>query len=166
MAKKQTGQRRQAGGNSESAAADTGENLEQVRELLFGGNLRLFESRVTDLEKRMQRELAELTDATDARFAGLEDHVSSEVSGLTQRLDTSRKEQTDALKAVEKELKATNRRIDQRLLKLQEQADEIMAVLQERTDDLRARKADAAALAALFGEMAERIANLAPADDR
>jgi chromosome segregation ATPase len=165
MAKKQTG-RRQAGGDSESAAADSGENLDQVRELLFGGNLRLFESRVTDLEKRMQRELAELTDATDARFAGLEDHVASEVSGLTQRLDTIRKEQTDALKAVEKELKATSRRLDQRLLKLQEQADEIMAVLQERTDDLQARKTDAAALAALFSEIAERISNLGPADDR
>ena len=80
MAKKQTGQRRQAGGNSEAAAS--GENLEQVRELLFGGNLRLFESRITDLEKRMQRDLAELTDATDARFASLEEHVASEVSGL------------------------------------------------------------------------------------
>ncbi len=166
MAKKQAGQRRQAGGNSNSTIPETGENLEQVRELLFGGNLRLFEARITDLEKRMRREHAELTDATDARFESLEEHVANELAAVGQRFDTNKKGQSDSLKAVEKELKSVSRKLEQRLLKLQEQADEIMAILQERTDDLQARKADSAALATLFEEMAERIADLGPAGEQ
>ncbi len=164
MTKKQTRQRRNDGARTNIDVDGTG-NLDQVRELLFGRNLRSLETRLDEVEKRLQREYAELTDASDARFESVEAHVSSEVAGVATRLESATKGQTDSLKSVERDLAAVSKKLEERLQRLQDQADAIMAALKQRTDDLDSRKADTVALARAFASMAEQLAQLADGED-
>lgn len=160
-------------------------NLDKVREILFGGQMRDNERRFARLEERLTRETADLRDDLRKRLAALEQFTRDELSALSDRLRQEHEERADgqrdlaqelrdAAKAFEKktaqiddQLARAQRDLRQQLLDLQQnltddlkhKADEVMARLAQESGELRNDKADRSTIASLLTEMAMRLNN-------
>ena len=160
-------------------------NIDKVRDILFGGQMRDYDRRFNRLEERLVQETAELKDDVRRRLAALEQFVKGEAASLAERIKTESDERTDATKDLSRELrdqakafekKASvlddqigrgQRELRQQILELHQQMtddlrqkiDDVLARLGRESAELRHDKADRATLAALLTEMAMRLNN-------
>jgi DNA anti-recombination protein RmuC len=170
-------------------------NLDKVRDLIFGGQMRDYERKFARLEERLAKETTDLRDEVRKRLAALEGYLKTEVESLSERLRLEQDGRTSADKDLGRELRDTSQQFDQRLSQLDDfvargQRDtrqQLHALHQELGDDIRSRvedvlvrlaheaqelrsdKTDRKALAALLTEMAMRlngeVGALAPGDE-
>ena len=152
------------------------ESVDQIRDILFGPQIRELEKSIVRLEERLAKEAADLRSDFKQRLETLESFAKDEI-------EDERKERGSAIDSLTRELASLAKDADKRLTKLDEQtrtarkelrklildqskklSDEIQAKhdsLSSRVDnevaELRADKADREALAALFTELAMRI---------
>jgi seryl-tRNA synthetase len=167
-----------------STADDPGTgNIDKVRDILFGGQMRDYERRFARLEERLVKETAELKDDVRQRLAALESFVRQEGESLAARITSEQEERTDAtkrlahdasesVKAFEKktgqlgdQIGRVQRDLRQQVLDLQQtmsddlrrKIDEVLAQLGRESGELRHEKADRATLASLLTEMAMRL---------
>lgn len=160
-------------------------NIDKVRDILFGGQMRDYDRRFTRLEERLVQETADLKDDVRRRLTALEQFVKGEAASLAERIKTESDERTDATKDLSRELrdqakafekKASvlddqigrgQRELRQQILELHQQMtddlrqkiDDVLARLGRESAELRHDKADRATLAALLTEMAMRLNN-------
>lgn len=160
-------------------------NIDKVRDILFGGQMREYERRFARLEDRLVQETAELRDEVRKRLAALEQFAKGETATLAERLQQERDERVeadkdltrdaqDAAKAFERksaqlgdQIGRVQSELRQQLLDVQQQMaddlrqkiDEVLARLGREATGLRADKADRATLATLLTEMAMRLTN-------
>lgn len=160
-------------------------NLDKVRDILFGGQMRDYDRRFAKLEERLARDTAELKEDVKKRLAALEEFIKNEADTLATRIKAEHDERTDATKDLSRELhdvskafeKKTGqlddqiarvqRELRQQVLDLnkhltdeiQHKADEVLARLAQESHELRVDKADRATLAALLTEVAMRLTN-------
>ena len=160
-------------------------NVDKIRDIIFGSQMRDYEKRFARLEERLTADAQALREDTKKRFDTLEAFVQKEVDSLTQRLKGEKSERSEALKELTRELRDTAKTFDKRLSQLDDQlakeaatlrnqlldqskqlAAEIEAkyralssTLDRETQSLRADKTDREALADLFTEMALRLRN-------
>jgi hypothetical protein len=87
--------------------------MEQVRELLFGAQLKNMETRFQRQEERFQRELADARNALKTRLDSLENFMKSEISSLLGRLEDERDERAEVIKAEQRE-RSENLKAEQR----------------------------------------------------
>ncbi len=170
------------GGGAEEAGVG---NIDKVRDILFGGQMRDYERRFAKLEERLARDTAELKDEVKKRLAALTEFVKHETETLAGRIKTEHDERTDATKDLSRELRdaskavekktgqlddqltRTQRELRQQLLELNKQltdeigrkADEVLARMAQEAHELRVDKADRATIAALLQEVALRLTN-------
>ena len=170
-------------------------NLDKVRDLIFGGQMRDYERKFVRLEERLAKETTDLRDEVRKRLAALEAYMKTEVESLSERLRLEQDGRTSADKDLGRELRDTSQQLDQRISQLDDfvargQRDlrqQLHAQHQELGDDIRSRvedvlvrlahearelrsdKTDRKALAALLTEMAMRLTGeldaLAPGDE-
>jgi hypothetical protein len=166
-------------------AEEAAGNIDKVRDILFGGQMRDTDRRFARLEERLAQETAELKDDVRKRLAALEQFVKKEAESLADRIKTEHDERTDATKDLSREARETakafekktgllddqiaraQRELRQQMLELQQRvaddlrqkADDILARLAQDAADLRHDKADRSTLAAVFTEMAMRLNN-------
>ncbi|QLE48347.1 hypothetical protein FD724_09600 [Nostoc sp. C057] len=160
-----------------------GRNLDKVREILFGNQIRDTERRFTRLEERLIKELGNVRDETRKRLDALEIYIKQEVDSLTQRLKNEQTERDSQVKAVAEESKniiislekkitqfdeqSTNsqRELREQILnqskslqdEIQQKSQEIVALLEREAQELRREKTDRSNLAAMFTELAIRL---------
>lgn len=160
-------------------------NVEKIRDIIFGSQMRDYEKRFARLEERLTADAQALREDTKKRFDTLEAFVQKEVDSLSQRLKGEKSERSEALKELTRELRETAKTIDKRLSQLDDQlaketsalrgqlleqskqlAAEIEAkhralsgTLDREAQALRSDKADREALADLFAKMAMRLRN-------
>ncbi|MDZ8023466.1 MAG: hypothetical protein RMX65_005360 [Nostoc sp. DedQUE01] len=158
-------------------------NLEKVREILVGNQIRDMEKRFTRLEERLIQEFGNVRDENKKRLDALENYVRQEVDSLTQRLKTEQKERDSQVRAVAEENKnitialenrlsqfdehSTNsqRELHEQILNqskslqddIQKKSQEILALLEREVQELRREKTDRSNLAAMFTELAVRL---------
>ncbi len=96
------------------------ESLDKVRDILFGGQMRLVEARLQGLEERIQREQQAIRTDFTRRCAELEANAKKELEALNERLGAERTKRTDDLKALAAECKDAFRTIEKRHAKLEE----------------------------------------------
>jgi DNA repair exonuclease SbcCD ATPase subunit len=93
--------------NFKSDAAPLGEgnssSMEQVRDILFGAQLKDMEVRMQRQEARFSREINDVNDALRKRLDSLENFMKSEVSSLLARLKDEQQERDGALKSEQRE---------------------------------------------------------------
>jgi hypothetical protein len=77
--------------------------MEQVRELLFGAQLKDMETRFQRQEERFQREIADSRNALKTRFDSLENFMKSEIASLLHRLKDEQTEREETIKAEQRE---------------------------------------------------------------
>jgi len=155
---------------------ESSQSVDQIRDILFGPQIRELEKSIVRLEERLAKEAADLRSTFKQRLEVLESFVKEEI-------DDERKARGSALDKLSRELASLAKDADKRLTKLDEQArtarkdlrklildqskklgDEIQAkhdslssTVDSQVAELRADKADREALAALFTELALRI---------
>ncbi len=171
--------------NAKALTAEDGGNIDKVRDILFGGQMRDYERRFIKLEERLLQETSELKDEVRKRLAALEQFMKQEAASLAERIKTEHEERTDATKDLAREQRESakafekkagalddsigkaQRELRQQLLELQQRmsdemrqkVDDVLARLTQEANELRNDKTDRAALASLLTEMALRLTN-------
>jgi phage host-nuclease inhibitor protein Gam len=160
-------------------------NVDKIRDILFGSQMRDYESRFARLEETLIKETVEIRETNKRRFDQLESYIRKEFETVQARVKGERDERTDTANQQSRELKdladSLSRRIrdlddretnSERSLRsdLLQQArdltdeirarhDEIATMLEKRVAELRDGKTDRAALATLFTEVALRLSD-------
>jgi gas vesicle protein len=160
-----------------------GGNLDKIREILFGSQMRGYESRFRQLEELIERSSNEIRETTRRRVEDLERFFQSEINALEGRLRNEREERLAGHNLAGEELRKLGETIQTRLTELQEQAlqssrdlrreildqskrldDEIQSArenlsvaLERKVQELRHAKTDRSALAAMLNDLAMRL---------
>jgi exonuclease VII large subunit len=158
-------------------------NVDQIRDILFGGQMRDYERRFGEFDARLESELARLRDAQDKRLAQIDKRIDDQLdklgkllrqeiqdrnrslddleSRLQQASRTARSEVTASLDAHAAELAATDERLRGALADVAKathaRAGETDGALARLASDLRDEKVGREDLAALLVEFALRL---------
>lgn len=158
-------------------------NVDQIRDILFGGQMRDYERRFDDLGQRLEAEMARLREAHEKRTAQIERRLDEqfeklgkqlrqEIADRTQAVDdletrvqqaarSTRSEVNGALSALEGELSATDERLRDAIAELSSalgaRASEAGAALARSSAELRAEKVGREDLSGLLAELALRL---------
>ncbi len=158
-------------------------NVDQIRDIIFGSQMRDYESRFQRLEERLLSELTTMKNDTGTRVDALESYMRSEMDALNNRLGKERdereaddKELTEDIKKLSKELlrklshlddsvASQNRELREQLLTqskslssdINATREQLNSALVQATNELQHTKTDRASLAELLSEMALRL---------
>lgn len=185
MVESQKAGQNQSGNKAQLAVADAAGsgNLDKVRDILFGNQVREQEKRFTRLEERLVKECTNLRDETKERLESLEMYIQKEVESLTARLKTEQAERDTAVQELAQEIKDITKSLEKKIAQLEEQStqsqrdlrqqildqskslsdvirqkyEEASAALEREAQELRIDKTDRSTLASLFTEMAMRL---------
>jgi hypothetical protein len=159
------------------------ENLDKVRDILFGSQMRAVDSRLQGLEERLREEHEALRTDFARQVESLDAFIRSEVNTVTERLATESRKRAEDLKSLAAEIKEAIRALERRHVKLEEAAtmadaalrDQLLAQsttaanelaklgerlgaeLKRSHTELASAKTDRTALASLLTDMAERL---------
>jgi hypothetical protein len=185
MAKNVAGPRPKSGNGAgtAAAAAEQPESLDQVRDILFGGQMRMVDARLRSLEERIALEQTSLRNDLSRQITELEEASKKEFAAHADRLSTERAKRADDLKALSVELKESLKNLERRHVKFEEAtsladsevrdqlmkhsaafsaelartSDRLTTELDRAASSLRADKVDTTTLAATLTEMATRL---------
>jgi len=170
--------------NVASVEPDIG-NIDKIREILFGGQMRDYDRRFSRVEEQLIKESLELREDTRKRFEALEAFVKAEFAALTDRLQAEHRNRDDAVSGLWRGINESSQALSTKLGEAQEQTarahselrqqilsqsqdlsdemrrkqDEITALIQREVADLNHGKTDRSSLATLLTEMAMRLNN-------
>jgi hypothetical protein len=170
--------------HAEPAPSDTGTgNIDKIRDIIFGSNMRDYEHRFVRLEDALKKESLDIRDATRRHLEALEAFVHKELRALEARLNTERDERSEShgrlsadlathssslfkkIGEVENQEAQAKREIRNDLLQqskeltdaIRVKGEELVALLERRSQELQHQKTDRAALASLFSEVSLRL---------
>jgi hypothetical protein len=158
-------------------------NLDKVRDILFGSQVREFEQRFLHLEERLMQECRGIREDTKKRLDALENCLKQEVTFLSERIRNEQNNRDAAIQIVVNDSKVLNASLQSRLIQFDEQLnrsqlelreqlleqsqtlhneirekyEEITALLQRESEQLRHEKTDRSTLATLLNELALRL---------
>jgi hypothetical protein len=167
----------------QTATPNPAENVDRIREILFGSQMREFAQRFLQIEERLTRETGELKAEFGRRLESSEAHHQQQVASLADRLNAERTERAEAVDRIARELSDSVRLLDRRLRQADEQvakdlrelsqvvldrhrslSDELMQSLtaantqhSRRLEDLRTSAVDRFTLADMLTEFALRL---------
>ncbi len=162
-----------------------GGNIDKIRDILFGAQMRDYERRFFRLEERLVKEAADAREDTRRRFDALESFIKQEISALGDRLRSENQQRSQADEDLTRELRDAARALGNKINALDENTsqaqrelrqqlldqarnladeirlkhDDLSAALAREARDLRHDKTDRAALSNLFTELAMRLNN-------
>ncbi len=178
--------------NSQSQAASDGDaqqpdigNIDKIREIIFGGQMRDYEKRFTRVEERLLKESKDLREDTRKRFETLEKFIKSEFASVAERLQTEHRTNDESAQGLWRGIHEVIQTMNAKFTELQEQSagaqsdlrqqilaqskdlsneirmkqDEMTARLQREVAELNHDKTDRSSLATLLTEMALRLNN-------
>ncbi len=161
-------------------------NVDKIRDILFGTQMRDYESRFARLEEALVKETMEIRETNRRRFDQLEAYMRKEFEAVQARIKSERDERTDNAAQQTREMRDLGDSLARRIRDLDEprsgyaerslrddllqqarslseearmRHDEIAALLDRRFHELRDGKTDRAALAGLFNEVALRLSD-------
>jgi hypothetical protein len=164
---------RHDGATEASQGSDAGPgNIDKIRDILFGSNMRDYEQRFARLEEALKKESSDLRETTRRHLEALEAFVHKELAALDVRLKTERDERSETSASLLKKIgelenheAQAEREIRNDLLQqskeltdaIRAKGEELIALLERRAQELQHAKTDRAALAGLFNEVALRL---------
>ncbi len=84
---------------------DEANNVDKIRDILFGNQMRDYDTKFSQLEERLAKEASDLLDDVKRRLASLESFVKAELSAVADQVRVEREERTQTIKALASELK-------------------------------------------------------------
>lgn len=146
-----------------AGAGATGESLEQVRDLLFGTEMRALDRRVQRIEERLAREITALRSDLKQRLDSMQRDLAREVETLSQGLTDVKSERNQASEAAMARVQESAEAVEARLEDLRIEAsaahEELRLTALEdgreiRTEVAAARVEDQKRLARVFAHLA------------
>lgn len=139
----------------EKAPADADRNVDQIRDILFGGQMRDYERRFAELAQRLEHEAARMREDLDRRFAALDARLDEQIERLGRLVKQESADRARALDDLESRIQQAART----------QRDELNAALAQLVQDLarndeRGRQGLASLSAALDRGLAQADAAL------
>jgi hypothetical protein len=184
-ARSKAGARARPGSGQELSLADaaTSSDIDQLRDIIFGGQLREYERRFARMEERLAKELTDAREEVRERCNTLERYVRDELESIRVEFRASQQSRAaderrlselivDAAKGADERITALSdlvgrqhRELRAQLLEqtrtitddVQRRHAELVALVARDASELRDGKADRAALSALFMEVALRL---------
>jgi DNA repair exonuclease SbcCD ATPase subunit len=174
--------------NANGQAADGAggaENVDRIREILFGTQQRDFEKKLARIEDRLATEVNNLREEYKKRFDSLQVFLKDELEAVTERIKAEQDERVEKLAQISRELKEFSKQTEKRITHLDEQQDkhqrdvrkqildqgeglsqdfrrqhqELKTAVDASLEELAADKPSRGALANMFTEMALRLNN-------
>jgi hypothetical protein len=171
-----------------AAAAQTeagGGNIDKIRDILFGSNMRDYEQRFSRLEEALKKESADLRDTTRRHLEALEAFVHKELTSLQGRVIAERDERRENHSHLTADLASASASIYRKIGEMENyeanakseirnnllqqskdlndairyKAEELTTLLEKRFAELHHAKTDRAGLASLFSEVALRLSD-------
>ena len=133
---------------SDSGQPETA-SMEQVRELLFGAQLKDMEIRFQRQEERFVRDVADAKDALRKRIDSLENFMSSEVTSILARIKEEQKERDQSIKTEQRE-----------------RAEYIKTEQRERVENIAKLASDLASAIETFERKVEKLSNTMDSTER
>src|SRR5271169_3485016 len=112
-----------------------GANVDKIRDILFGSQMRDYDKRFSRLEERLAKAADALREDLKKRFDSLESFVQQEVESLHQRLKTEKSERVDATKELTRETRDNSKTLENRLSQLDEHLTTAQGDLRSRILD-------------------------------
>jgi hypothetical protein len=160
-------------------------NVDKIRDILFGSQMRDYEARFSRLEETLVKETQEIRETNRRRFDQLEAYIKREFETVQSRFKSERDERLDVAAQQSRELKELGESLSRRIRDLDDRSsaaerdlrsqmmdqgreitnelhaahDELVSLLDKRVYELRDSKTDRAALASLFTEVALRLSD-------
>ena len=160
-------------------------NIDKIREILFGGNMREYDRRFSRVEEQLVKESLELREDTRKRFEALEAFVKAELAALTERLQAEQRTRDETVAGLWRGVHESSQALSAKLGEAQEQTarahtelrqqilsqskdlneemrrrqDDVMTLIQREVAELNHGKTDRSSLATLLTEMAMRLNN-------
>ncbi|MCK5876361.1 MAG: hypothetical protein KAG43_01900 [Candidatus Marithrix sp.] len=167
----------------DSVAAGAGGSMHDVRELLFGGQMRDYDKRFKRLEERFNQENIHFREDMFQRLKVLEERVEGELDSLDDKVKIDRQERQTGLTDLEHGLKTLKNELNNKITSLDEQFSKdikslrqqihtkvqeislqsrqqnetIVSKLNKEITQLNEEKVDRAELATFFTELAGRM---------
>jgi hypothetical protein len=177
------GTRARPGSGPDLADAASSSNIDQLRDIIFGGQMREYERRFVRMEERMAKELADVREEVRDRSKALEQYIRDEVESVMVELRANEQSRAveerrlsesiaDAAKAAEARIAALSEVLGKQHRELraevlehaktiaedvQRRHADLLALVERDAAELRDGKADRTALSALFTEVALRL---------
>lgn len=106
---------------SNGAIEESG-NVDRIRNILFGSQMRDYDGRFQRLEERLAREATALRADLQKRLDALEAFMKGEAESLTNRVKTEQSERGQSIEKLARDLAETAKGIEQKIGRLDEQA--------------------------------------------
>lgn len=115
-------------------------NVDKIREILFGGQMRDYEQRFVDLEKRLTKSIEQASATIEKHLEQLNNFTRREVEKLAAQVKAERKARLDEGKNSNREVKQLAQQLETWGAGLEEQIDnesrELRAIVKEQSDNL------------------------------
>jgi membrane-bound lytic murein transglycosylase len=159
-------------------------NLEKIRDILFGSQVRTHEQRFSRLEERLEQECKTLRSDLNRRLDTLESYIQTEVGLLSAQIQETRRLQAEAVERLEQNQHLATKSLEQKLSQLEEKTtaserhlrqqaleqsnqlsadvigryNELLTILEREVSILHTvDKTDRGNLASFFGELSARL---------
>ena len=172
-----------------SASDGPQESIDQVRDLLFGSQMRMVDARIQNLDERVRQDTTALRADFDRRLADLDSSIKNELVQHASRLDAERAKRIEDLKSLGNEIRESLATLERRhqtfeeaagqadaelrdhLLKqsasftsdLSKTSDRLSSELERIATSLKSDKLDVAALVSGLTDLAGRLGGSPPA---
>ena len=107
------------------------ESLDQVRDILFGGQMRMVDARLQGLESRMQQEQASMRAEFTRELADIDANLNRGIAQLNEQLTAERAKRADDLKALSSDMRELVKSLERRHQALEEAASQADADLRD-----------------------------------
>ena len=105
-----------------AAAQAAPESIDQVRDLLFGSQMRMVDARIQSLDQRLSHEAGVMRADFERQITELDSAIKKELARHSERLAAERTKRVDDLKALSAELRDSLKSLEKRHLSLEEAA--------------------------------------------
>ncbi len=122
-----------------NGAVDESQNVDRIRDILFGPQMRDYDGRFQKLEERLNQEANNIRSDVQKRLDAIEAFARGETESLHHRLTSENNERAQSLDRIARELGETAKRLEEKIGQLDGQmAKEVRDVRQQLLDQSKA----------------------------
>jgi hypothetical protein len=118
--------------NQPNGKVDESGNVDRIRDIIFGSQMRDYDGRFQKLEERLTHEAGELRGDLQRQLQALEGFMKGEVESMTNRVKAEQAERAHAFEHLARELAETARGLELKITNLDAQAARDIRDLREK----------------------------------
>lgn len=113
-----------------------GENVDKIRDILFGEEMRVYERRFNELDQRLVREQQKLKDELCSRLTKFEGFMKKEIEKLTEKDKQEKKDRIEGIKGLKDNLQEVIKELNKSLDEVDETLSKECTELRQELHDL------------------------------